>query len=1156
MGKIEYIENERVCIKSATKLMEQLYVHEQSSDEVSNLNIISIKAFGNDKVGIYLAMETEEQDILLYQPEPIDNSIKCLPVGLKGHDIAAGLDADGRICLFAVKGDRVYHVREKAPYTGQFTAIEEIPVTRPNTDSRIAGLTLYELENDSSYPFVLAISLSSEEKYWLDLHYCDSAASNLFPVPLTTKCFTFSGDKRAELKLHVIRDNYGIYDIETGKAESSIPINRGTETVAAETVKYISGNTFVLYKDSGYMKISALINSADGTQKELKKLFTAKNIHCFNAWGDEKNVFVAVHTDMICHGSAVLSDGVWKADDLDPLADSASILAAKKYRNAMQLFYITNKDHLLHKLEDMDGANWNETTYEAGKAGSVTRQSCYSTEMTFTDPKHKTVPLSGIKVTLTADSRTYVETAEGISMIDRNTSVTAETDSYGKLFFRQYSSRLDVPTIYANLSDNLLGDDEELSFSQFSDVYHRMGQVDGDTLLSAQQFDSKTAETSPLISDKYRTKECTDQLAKGIRQLVSSFNIGESNVMQLQKKGTLRDRILPNNNAHQAWHLQFMEDGSVFYEELTSQQAEELIINFSSTNSLGLPKWLSKIGDFFRSVVKSIVKVCEVVINGAKAAVRFILNGVEMVFETVLNVVQDVLKFVEIIFAPVLVLFKHIFRWIASLFGWNYVLYTKKAIVGMVNLLLDWLPQNASELSNFICSKIETAQTKIDSIIDEIIEKITSSGDTMDYWENQLPAENETYTYEISSDPIQAKFQKALASGADLKDIVTFEDDGSDGIEELFAELNSFIKDLSDSDAFDEAQKYLNSAFENMDKFFSFLLSGILSAIKGLIKLILNGCSKLVSDMFDTLAVILDKLKKLITAKISFPLLSEIYRWISDDDLTIIDLAALLTALPSTIIGKLVLHSVPFASEEDSAKFVERLKQKMKFTLPDSLSGKACVSKVESSDNDEFALNFTITMSALFYGMTDYALDKLSISGDGDSPISTLLAVVSLALQLAWLVSSFPAFYDNSSSTHPEIVFSWIMWIIFCIGMIIDSCYFFKELKHVDAEKEGRYITSIYGDIHLAFALIGGYIGCLDNCTLCGEIFSSAVEMSRFMLNIENLEKMALIIDAIGMGGIFITNLFSLYSDKDDNQYANTHSFDLNNNLMGGIIYG
>ena len=1131
MGKIECINNEKVCIKSATKLMEQLNVHKMGC--AGALNDVSIRnaiAFGDDKAGMQLAIETEDQSIFLYQPEPVDASMKCISVALKGHDIAAGLDADGRICLFAVKGDRLYHIREKAPNSGQFSNVEELSVTRPVTDSRIVALTLHQLSDDVDAPFVLAVVMNSNGKYWLDLRYCDSSESRLFPVPLTTECFMFSGDKREELKLRVIRENYGIYDVETGKTESSIPIDLDGKTAVAEAVKYVSGTTLVLYKGSDNMKIAALKDSADGGKMNICELFEAEDIHCFNAWGDEKNISVAVHTNMLCHGEATLSDGVWSAGALDPLAKSASMLSAIKYNNAMQLFYFTGTDNLLHRLEDMEGQNWNETIYEPSEPGSVTRPSCYSTELTFTDPKHKTVALTGVKVTLTAGSRTYVETAEGISMIDEKTSVTTTTDNQGKIFFRQYSSRLDVPTIYANVSGDLLGNDEQLSFSQFSDVYDRLGKVDGQTLLSAQQFDSKTSECSPLISDKYRTEENADQLAKGIQQLVGSLKRKGTGIMCLQKKGAPSGSEIQVANDLPSWRLQFLDDGSVVYEELTAQQAEERIKYLTSDGGLGLPRWLTKIGDFFRSVVKDIVKVCEVVINGIKATVKFILNGIEMVFETVLNTVQEVLKFVEIIFAPILVVFKHIFRWLASLFGWNYVLYTKKAIAGMLDLLLDWLPQNAAELNSLICGKIEIAKTSADKWIDEMIEKIKPSGGMMSYFESELPDENEQITYEMSNDPLQAAFSKALASGSNISGCICLDFEETNELKDLLTELESFIKGLSDDKAFDEAQNYFLSAFANIDNFFSFLVSGILSAIKALINLALNGCTKIVSDLFGTVSVILSKFRELITVKIYFPLLSEIYSWISGDELTLLDLTALLTALPTTVIGKLVLGSVPFSSENDSGAFVEQLKSKMRFAIDDSLVESGKITGDEESDSVETTLETIILYSAIGYGVANLVLDAKAFDDDNDNDnewtLSQTVAIISLVLEGIWLTASLPCFYDDSTSTKDQKEYSWVMWAYFALGLFVDTLIFIVEHKHVDAEKGGRIITTIYGVGHLFYAIFGIWVGLLDVSTTCGEVFSSVIEFTKIMFNCESMKDIALTIELGGVIAIAAVNCF------------------------------
>lgn len=107
------------------------------------------------------------------------------------------------------------------------------------------------------------------------------------------------------------------------------------------------------------------------------------------------------------------------------------------------------------------------------------------------------------------------------------------------------------------------------------------------------------------------------------------------------------------------------------------------------------------------------------------------------------------------------------------------------------------------------------------------------------------------------------------------------------------------------------------------------------------------------------------------------------------------------------------------------------------------------------------------------------------------------------------------------------------MWVVFIIGMGIDTTFFIIQKKHVDAEQTGRWFTTFYGAGHFLAALVGGIGQWLDACTTCGEVFCSVVEMSRFMLNFGNLCNAALIIDACGMVAIAITNALSIASDGE-----------------------
>lgn len=1137
MGKIECFRNDKVCVKSATKLMEQLSVCQSGSEIPGDVEIADMQPFGNDKTGMRIAVETKEQSILVYQVDAADGTAKSLKTGLLGHNAAAGLDGDNRICLFAVKGDRLFYVEEKAPSSGKFSNPKEIRVTRPRSGGTIENLQLYPLSEDKNHPFVLAVVLKAASQYWLNFIYWNTSAATLFPVPLTTSCFTFSGNSREELKLRILGRNYSVYNVETGGVDSSTPVDWKQENGSGLSMKYIAGNSFVLYQSGNVKKISVLTSTTNSEELALCELFSDSAIHCFHAWKDNGGVSFAVHTDMICHGTAELSaSGEWMVSALNPLAVNASTLRMIYYKEAMQLFYITEKDSLLHRLEDMEGESWNETTYEAMKPGSVSLQSCYSTELTLTDPEHPSVPLSDVEVRLHSEYRTYVETSKGISVIDEDNYVTLTTNYQGKLFFRQYCSSLDVPVIYAELQDNLLGENNELSFSQFSDVYSRMSNVDGDTLLNAQQMDSKTGTYTPLISDKYRTKKNADQLAAGIKNLVSSYKNNERDAVCLCKKGFHDCSKLIENSVLPSWRIGFLDDGSVLYEELTPEQAVDRIQNLKSNYGGDRSGFFSKISDFFRSVVKSIVKVCEVIVSGVKAVVRFVLNGVEMIFETVMSVVQDVLKFIEIILAPVLVVFKHIFRWLASLFGWNYVLYTKNAIKEMLELFMDWVPKNSAKLSMQICDKISIAQKNIDDWIEQIIKTVAPDQGLMTYVERNLPEENEQYSYEISNNPLLAKLDQAINSGG-TSDVLLADIQMNDIVDTFLEKLMRFGKEISGGEAFKEAVDYLSKAFKDMENFFSFLLSGILAAVKGIIHVILDGSKEIVSGLFEILGELFAAVKALITAKIDIPLISEIYSWLSDQDMSLLDMASLFIALPVTLVEKLTTGKVPFSSEDDIDTFIGYTREYMVMDAEEFITLKND-RKYPEKWFKQLCKSITFA-AALLSGTFNVILDMNTGSLiEVDKNTEKNLAFLSLICEIIWWITSFPMFYETSKTSADEKEFNWFLWAVFTVSLGADLVCYIRIYKqeHKESENAIRVIVFVCGLIHLVGAVTGTCLRALDVYTSVGEIACSVVEMCKILLNIDEKTwgKWVSLIDLSGTACVSTVNLMSDVSMDDD----------------------
>lgn len=1127
MGNIESFQINGMCVKSATKLMEQLNVNQKGVSDIKISEIKNIYPFGNDKSGMFIVSEDKSSSVLIYKIDDTDGNLSVLPTGLSGHNAVAGFDKENKICVFAVKGNRVLYTEETAPSKCEFSKPKELNITYPVYGSTIDKLIIHSLNDDSRFPFVLAVVFKSGEKYWIDLIYWGLSEDIFFNNPLTSPCFTFSGSTRQTLKLKVLGENYAVYDMYKNKLDNSIPVNWHDDNAEGLLLKEAANSSFILHKSGDIKKFSVLVPDSETKGFCIQTLFSDSNLQCFDVWKDKKeknSVSFSVHTDTISHGMAgLLSEGKWDAGTLIPLAADSSMMRSLYYNGSMHLLYIDKNENTLYKLEDMDGEDWNETKYEAVSQSLVTPRACYSTEVTITDKIHKTKPLSDVEVKLFAESRAYVETSEGTAVIDESNYITLKTDAKGKLFFRQYCSRLDVPVLYMefvnnNVSDDPRADKSVIAFSQFSYIKNIFSDIDGETLLKAQQFDSKTGKTYPLILDEYRTKDTANNIAQNIRSLFQQFNTGASTVMSIKDANKFDLGITVSSQAS-AWSLEFLEDGRTVFEKLSPNAAEEKI-RLLKREDTGKPKWMTKIGDFFRAVAKSIIKVCNVIIKGVNAVIKFIINGVEMIFETVISAVKDILKVVEIILKPIAVTFEHIFRWLASLVGWNYVLYTKRAIANTIEFFMDLMPEKAEELCNELCKKIKESQSKIDDLLDNVIHNIDPNSKCMDNIEKNIPDEL-PYAYELSNDPLQAKLMQ-MAYSDKMPVLLSDNISISDSIDNVFKKLNKF-SELRNSEDFKNAEEYFKSAFTDMDNFYSFILSGLISSIRGILHAIMDGCIEVISALISIFKEIMSALKKLITAPIDLPLFTEIYSWLSDGDMSLLDMSSLIIALPVTIFGKCVFGEAPFSSEEDADAFVEDIRGRFGGRKKSAVFNSA---ETNGSSKKQIIFKIMMTLSAQTSESFNVFSDALSLAGSEAVKACNVFGSLSLAAELLWFGMASPKLYMSAADDGYD--FAMVLWQFFQLGCCMDVFFWIYTslINRLDGSV-AKIIKCFYGIAHIVIASIGMYLKSMPAYAFAAEFGAAVIEIISVLFLTEEPTTIiiSLVIEFLATYVILISNI-------------------------------
>lgn len=1108
MGTIRTLSGERFQLKSATKLMEDLDVLDESKSAVWSIirnntqDMSEFEALSDEDECDIAFINIKDKGIAVITIQGGYSMFQPVYLPLTGHSMKAILDKDGMIHVFVVRNNRLWHVQEKAPHSRLFTSPEEVFFTLPSGFSRVEKLLLHQLAREDG--FVLGVvSKVGNSSYWVSYRQWEARTTfDLIPSSFSSPMLDFTGTEWNDLSLVCLSDSYTSYSIAQRKNNFSYRLELQEEVKVRQICPYGADIFALLESADGKFPVEIRIDRT--TDKAIgRALAIHGNYHSMSMYTDEEGKpYIALSGERLNYIRLEKNGQGYEPVEIMPLDKSCTLMSFNKNEKCQRIFYLLD-DNKIHVLENQGDVTWIENVLDMPDEGEIRRISCYSTEMTFLRPDNHLVPLQDIEVTLWAESRTYIETAQGIIKLDVDVSVTLRTDMNGKITFKQYTNGLDVPVVYASLAPEYCQEDEAIAISQFADIHAQLSGITSQQLLNAQQTDSMSGVIKPFLPDEYRNEKTASELAKGIQDLMKIQPQGNvlGNGLCLMKRSQLNNvsGVVPHDGLP-SWSLDF-SSGSPVYTRLTKEEAQREISMMKSRVKKNGNGFFSKIADFFRSVIKGFVSIVKIVVNGIKTVVNFILDGIEMVFEAVITVVQEVFHFVEMVFAAVLIFFVTVFAWLASLFIWDDVMRTKRAIRESFTLLLNKLPTEITKCKPILQGMLKDGQEIIDAAFEKIIQSIVPDRNVNSCLLDNTPEENPEITYEISNNPFNFKFDNMLACEVNLQ-VVALKAETYPELDEVIRILKEELGNITANQSFIDAANYFENAFSGIDNFLNSLLAALLSVIRGIIQAILEGMYGVISVVFDVLDIILTIFTDMITKTIKIPFFSAFYKILMGNDMCIIDLASMLLALPVTLVNK-ILGLSSFKTDEDVTAFISQLEERFN-GLPVDSNGKT--SKI---------MQVFSTISSIAYFLVGIYLDNSAGNARGKNVILELPDILSLIFESVWLIFSIPVLYKDPSEMEKE---DYLLWGCFAFGFCLDLIVSIVVGSHIDRQKYGRIATCIYGFMHAIIAVnTAAKSGVL---TLLAELFGSLTEIDKPLIDMD--ERNSVVgLDVISL--IFIT---------------------------------
>lgn len=1028
---------------------------------------------------------------------------------LEASTFAVGRTSDGKVVVFYASVKQLRYVVETPGAAARWSAPRTVTYPPVPEATRIGAIYIDDI-GDELYIGVLVEYLSlGRTLYKLEWATWDPAGPDFRKTSLTLESLdcVWLGNNAQTAAFACLHQIIIAYEIHSA-TKTKYPMQGTFDAISVAAATDAVGNSQIFAVLDNGIANHLVGGGATGKPYAWKAISDALGFRQIAAVADDAG---AVHAFAVAGDNRLYH---WRPETTSPTGFSnpapittavATIAVASDDDGAIDLFAVGSAQSTLeHLFQEETSGNWSTVEVAVSQEGQLEEIVSYTSDVALTNAAG--APLSHQAVTLACAEEVYVTVNGSVFFIGPHRPARTATNAAGVLSIAQPTGSLAVPTVAVGVPGLIPG---TIVIEQYAGVQQQLKQTTGPDLMT-----TKLPDGEYLLADKYRNTQTTDGLASAFQKCMSLTGGGaaqaaplagrhrsNTGVSMLLGGGSVSNlHVLAAPDVEQHWRLGFSEDG-VEYEELTEQGARALLTEWRATtlSSRGVLDWLGDIGDLIAGAVEGVIDIIDAVVTtvveGVKAVFRFVIDGINYVFEHIVRFVEEAFDVVEAIFAAVKVFFEKLFEWLGFLFDWPDILRTHQALAYTVDQYLGFLEGAVSAIQGIVDGGLVTLKGEIDTLFQQAIAEIAGSSSLGSYNKANTPpapqfseatANNVVYNATVDN------AKSARPSGA----LVALDTSPFDAV---ISALETFAQNVSNEPAFSQALDYFTHLGGTPDEIFRQLLSGLMLVAEGVLDVMIDGVQAIVDAVLGVVAALIAQLRQTLNAQWSIPVVSQLYSAITDGSkLTLLDLMALIAAIPTTIVYKVVHGASPFPDSASVQAFessfdAASMLHAAGFGPPSSTalattgSGGllppqwASLMAVGGGVCTFFAGAFTAVLDA-WPAESPSLLNKATYG----------LSCFSQGCSLPWWTSS--AAPDCTTQDGKQAT----LWIVGCVGLLIDGVALVVEDRLPPQwDDAGCVVTFCFGVGHLATAIVAS-IG-EGAVTIAGNIVPVIPELSKLL---------------------------------------------------------
>ena len=319
-------------------------------------------------------------------------------------------------------------------------------------------------------------------------------------------------------------------------------------------------------------------------------------------------------------------------------------------------------------------------------------------------------------------------------------------------------------------------------------------------------------------------------------------------------------------------------------------------------------------GDFFRWLGQAATDVEDFVVQEAEGLYHFVATIAGQAYHALLDCYDAVVHAVEFVLGKIEVFFEDLVQWLGFVFQWSDIVRTHQVLRNYIRQFTTYSADAIGDIRTGLRSSFTQVQGFIDSwagIPADIPASLAgSTADGTSQSATPLPGQGSP-----QSNWGTHLLRSNAASGSMTGPIADLGNDALAAIDALIAVIDrekdvlQAAADRLKSDLFDKFRDL--SVAQIIEGFIAILSDALLQSLENVLLALL--------DVAEALA---EGVVGLLDTAIDIPVISGLYREISGDDLSVLDVACLILAIPVTIAGKILGGTAPFPDDATTASLI------------------------------------------------------------------------------------------------------------------------------------------------------------------------------------------------------------------------------------------